>query len=99
MEQKRLLCRAQQYETARLSYQSLREWLTVSLLFWCKKFSLAEHLEPGAFTCRREFGLFQPFNGLDFNSSFHMLTNKMLREIRCWPEAARIRVVLGFLRT
>ena len=46
------------------------------MLFGCKEFSLAEHLEPGAFTCRREFGLFQPFNGLDFNSSFHMLTNK-----------------------
>ena len=46
------------------------------MLFGCKEFSLAEHLEPGAFTCRREFGLFRPFNGLDFNSSFHMLTNK-----------------------
>ena len=46
------------------------------MLFRCKEFSLAEHLEPGAFTCRNEFGLFQPFNGLDFNSSFHMLTNK-----------------------
>ena len=46
------------------------------MLFECKEFSLAEHLGPGAFTCRRDFGLFQPFNGLDFNSSFHMLTNK-----------------------
>ena len=46
------------------------------MLFGCREFSLAEHLEPGAFTCRRDFGLFQPFNGLDFNSSFHMITNK-----------------------
>ena len=46
------------------------------MLFWCKEFSLAEHLVPGTFTGRREFGVFPPFNGFDFNSSFHMLTNK-----------------------
>ena len=46
------------------------------LLFECREFSLVGHLEPGAFTCRGDFGLFQPFNVSDFNSSFHMLTNK-----------------------
>merc|ERR1711887_506427 len=40
--------------------------------FGRKELNLAEHEMPGLMNCRKEFGTWEPFKGLDINGSLHM---------------------------